>query len=479
MIPINIRILMSVTCCSLVIAGCQTESTDPRPVFSEVQKDIARRSGLLVHWHTESDEDAAVQARVSKMLEDKLDGDEAVQIALLNNPRLQGTYERLGIAQAQLVQAGLLKNPIFDLSLRYFDGPSSNYVLEMGVVQDFLDVLMVPLRKNVARAELERTKAEVKGQVMEIAARVKIAVISLDTQTQSLQLNQQIYQAAAASYEAARRLHAAGNITSLALAMERSMYEQAKLEVSTVELSVQESREQLNVLMGLWGTGTVWMIQAHTADPQMPDLETEHLESEVITNSLDLLIAREQMKATAARLGIEKWEVVFPEMAAGAETEREPGNEWSTGPVIEIGIPVFDMGQAKEAAAEAQMRRLWDEYTALSVEIRSAARALYYRLQNTGRQHEYYRRVIVPLAEQITAETQLQYNAMQVGVFHLLSAKQREFSARRRAVEMTGAYQTALAEMELLLAGTRLQTALPQSPSASNMGFSMDSGGGH
>ena len=37
----------------------------------------------------------------------------AVQIALLNNPALQAAYEDLGVAQADVVQAGILKNPTF------------------------------------------------------------------------------------------------------------------------------------------------------------------------------------------------------------------------------------------------------------------------------------------------------------------------------------------------------------------------------
>ena len=48
------------------------------------------------------------------MLDNDLDEDEAAQIALLNNRRLQVAYEDLGVAQAEVVQAGLLRNPVFD-----------------------------------------------------------------------------------------------------------------------------------------------------------------------------------------------------------------------------------------------------------------------------------------------------------------------------------------------------------------------------
>ncbi len=39
--------------------------------------------------------------------------DAAVEVALLGNKRLQATFEELSLAQADLVQAGVLRNPVF------------------------------------------------------------------------------------------------------------------------------------------------------------------------------------------------------------------------------------------------------------------------------------------------------------------------------------------------------------------------------
>ena len=39
-------------------------------------------------------------------------------MALLNNRELQALYAELGVAQADLVQAGLLSNPVFDGAVR-------------------------------------------------------------------------------------------------------------------------------------------------------------------------------------------------------------------------------------------------------------------------------------------------------------------------------------------------------------------------
>jgi cobalt-zinc-cadmium efflux system outer membrane protein len=59
------------------------------------------------------DETRAPCVRLRDLLSRELTVETAVQVALLNNKTLQATYEDLSVAQADLVQAGLLQNPVF------------------------------------------------------------------------------------------------------------------------------------------------------------------------------------------------------------------------------------------------------------------------------------------------------------------------------------------------------------------------------
>jgi cobalt-zinc-cadmium efflux system outer membrane protein len=461
------------------MAGCA--SLDARPAFHQVQRDVADRTGELVQWNTGSDEDAAVASKVRAMLAEELTLQQTVQIVLLNNRRLQGTYEQLGVAQANLVQAGLLKNPIFDAELKFLDNVSgTKAVLEMAVIQDFMDIVMIPLRKRLAEAQLEATKAEVTAAVLDLASEVKVAFVSLQAAQQTLAMRKRILESTDASYDAAKRLHKAGNITDLALANERALYEQSKLAVASAETTVLEARERLNTLMGLWGDDTRWSVADGLPAVPDEDMDLSDLERRAVAASLGLTMLRSEMRVVASRTGIDAAELVVPELAAGAAAEYEgPEDKWNVGPAVTIGIPIFDWGQARTAAGRHRLRRLWNEYTALAIEVRSATRAAKYRLRNARQQSEYYRRVVLPLAEQITAETQLQYNAMQLGVFQLLQAKQREIDTRRMYILAQRDYWIARTELEQILAGRMLRgTAVDVSPGAGG-GMDMGGAGGH
>src|SRR5216117_3195976 len=131
-----------------VLAGCA--HVDPNPAFRELANTVHLRTGKRVQWNRGSAQDAQAQAAVASLLKRPLTADSAVQVALLNNHNLQATYEELGIAQADLVEAGLLKNPVF-----YFERRLPGQAAEIDLVQEFVDILLLPLRKRIAAAQFE------------------------------------------------------------------------------------------------------------------------------------------------------------------------------------------------------------------------------------------------------------------------------------------------------------------------------------
>ncbi len=435
--------------------GCSRVNIDPQPVFEEVQQDVLTRSGHTACWDTCPDE-AAFKHCIESALEQELTADLAIYIALLNNRQLQATYENLGIAKAQLVQAGLLRNPIFALSYRFSTKSSVSDLIDIGLFQNFLEALLIPLKKRMATSELEATQAIVTTQVLDVIARTKIAFYEFQAQEQIWNLKKQVLLGAESSYDAARRLFEAGNIKDLELTANRTFYEQTKVELASLEVAILKARESLNVLMGLWGNQINW--KASVCLPIALENESDwgDIESCAIANSLDLAAARRQIYATASGFGIDTTRIVFPQMEIGPNSERDEG-VWFVGPAIALGIPLFDFGQAASTAAQAEILRQWNQFTALAVNIRSAARLARIHVLNTHRQSQYYQKILVPLAEQLTSLTLLQHNAMQLGVFHLLATKLQELEKKIQAVENLRDYWIARTELELILNGHMMQ----------------------
>src|SRR5262249_8875997 len=97
-------------------AGCSTMSREQ--VFSDEKRLLRESTGYEIEY---APQDQEVAKRTEEYLKDGITAEEAVCIALLNNQELQASYEKLGIARGELIDAGLLRNPIFEAEI-HFEG---------------------------------------------------------------------------------------------------------------------------------------------------------------------------------------------------------------------------------------------------------------------------------------------------------------------------------------------------------------------
>ncbi len=102
------RVIAAVTVL-VVLTGCTTFSKDGG--FDTVSTTASQRLGKDAVLVRTDENRSAVARRTQELLSRPLSMDDAVQIALLNNRGLQASYSDLGIAEADLVQAGRLPNP--------------------------------------------------------------------------------------------------------------------------------------------------------------------------------------------------------------------------------------------------------------------------------------------------------------------------------------------------------------------------------
>jgi outer membrane protein, heavy metal efflux system len=448
--------ILTIVFLSGLLGGCASTARDNS--LSGLEKSVADQSGYQVQWNSTMDDNGEVSEEVRKLLQKNLTADTAVQIALINNRRLQAAFEELGIARATFIQARLPENPVLDGTVRFLEDGEGE-VINFALTESILQLLLMPSKKAFAGAKMEMARFKVAIAVMDLALEARIAFYAYQSAVQLQEMRKSVFSASEASYDMAQRMHKAGNMTDLDLANECALYEQAKLDVSSAEMAVVETREQVNALLGLWGKDSGWKGEERL--PEIPEMEMsiENAEKKAIEKSLDLALAKKEFEAVAKKFGIDQTELVIPDLRIGVESEKSETDEWSYGPTITISLPVFNRGQALKPGAEAELRRQWKEYLALAVEIRSETRTAVYRMNLARQRAIYYKNVMLPLRHRITDETQQKYNAMLVGVFQLLQARQQEIEAGARYITELHNYWISRAKLEQILNGRMVKGA--------------------
>lgn len=449
----NVLIIAAVSFAAAAVVGGCASSPKPKETteFKQVRAIAFQRTELPVQWNTGSDDDKAAADAVREMLRSELSIDAAVGVALLNNQNLQAEFEELGIAQADLVQAGLLTNPVFSGSVRFPDGGGRSN-LELSISASFIELLSMPMRKKIATAELAAAKSRAANAVLELVADVRKAYYELQAAQQRVELQKTVLTAMKASSDAAGRIHAAGNMNDLDLANENALAAQSELDLLEANAAVVEHREHLNVLMGLTNESSDWTIAGRL--PELPARDTmDGLDALALRQRLDLVAAGGDVEVAARTLGISRPLGIFGDTEVGVSAEREVEGGWVTGPELSLPIPLFDQGQGAVAKASAQLRQAQRRYNALAVQVRSDVRGAVARVRSARTRAESFQRTVLPLRRKITEQTQLHYNGMFVGIFQLLEAKAAEVEAGQQYVEAMRDYWVAMSDLERAIGG--------------------------
>ena len=133
------RTLVLLVSSTLVLGGCATFSKDGG--FDKVQQTTQQHIKQEIAWPKTKDEQHKVNDQINALLQHKLDVESAVQIALLNNKRLQASFYELGISEADVVQAGRLPNPRFSMLYAKNNG---EYKIEQAFTFNIFSLITMP-----------------------------------------------------------------------------------------------------------------------------------------------------------------------------------------------------------------------------------------------------------------------------------------------------------------------------------------------
>lgn len=459
---------------SLLLGGCLSSSitADIAEVRARTHVPaLADVADLTVD--PDSDDDAR------DLLAEPLDADAAVRVALLNNRELRARLRELGVARGRLIEARQVANPTFEVESL----PERNTALELRVEYDLTSLVLAPLRAKAAAADLQAARLDVAGDVVRLGYEVRTAYYTLQAAGQRLAIAQRALDAFAASRDAATALLEAGSISALDASSQIAAFEKARVTVARIELEVAAQRERLQRLLGLHGEDTEWSLRGEM--PPVPDASplADEPETRVVRASLELAAMRSRLEAIARRTRLSRTQGWLPEIDVDVHALRgDPESTATGGPVrvgagVSLSVPLFNQRRGTTRAHEAEFDALMERYHGLAIDLRSAARESRNLVVSAYARARQYQQVILPAQRRVVDETQLQYNAMQLGVFQLLQARREQLDVELAYVETLREYWSAAAALDTLLAGHRVDIVGAADTTAMNAGS--EPAGGH
>lgn len=373
-------------------------------------------------------------------IDDDLTEDEAVAIALWNNPEFQLQITQLGFARADLLEAGLLRNPV--LSLLFPVGPKQFEATLKAPIEILWER---PRRVAVARTSIERVGASLEQYGLDLVSAVRIAHIDLVLARSRAQLAAQT----ASELDDINRLTAArlaaGDISALEARSAAIDAARARQDASRAQFDIRLRQNDLQARLGLALDEVRLTVPAAAIASQpcaaMPALLTEALASRPDVRASELAIDE-----AGRRLGWERSRILAVTAVLDANGSGSEGFE--LGPGVELGLPLFDRNQAARARGTAELERAGRAYLAtrqrVATELREASTQLE---QANATLDEWRTSVLTPLEEQVRSAERA-YGAGDVSYLFVLDMTRRLTDARLRLREAEADRARALVRTE-------------------------------
>jgi outer membrane protein TolC len=432
----------------LLLSGCATVSQDRG--FSAVSDLTQARIGKDARLVRNDDDARALAASINAILSKQLTVDQAVQVALLNNRSLQATYWNVGIAEADLVQAGRLQNPAFGFKRTH---QGSDVEIERSLTVNLVNLLTAPLAQRIERRRFEQTKLLVASDIQKHAAETRRAYYEAVAALQGVAYARQVNSAAEASADLAGRMAKAGNWSQLDLAREQAFYAEATASVGRAQKQAMAAREQLTRLMGLWGANANYSLPDRLPDLPANAAELGNIEMIALRDRVDIQAAKLDAEQTAASLGLTQKTRLINVLDIGVTNSSASDAPATRGYELSLEIPLFDWGSARVAKSEAIYMQSVNTLAQAAINARSEARQSYLDYRTSYDLAKHYRDQVIPLRKKISDETQLRYNGMLLSVFELLADSREQAAAVNDYIGALKDYWIADTNLEAALGG--------------------------
>lgn len=441
----------------LIISSC---ARVPHGSEEQVAGIVQERIGKEILWNRTCYEDPRVASYVQDLVFQPISIESAVQIALLNNPKVQATFEEIGIAQADLIEAGLFTNPAFSIEVRY---PHKNKLvtnIEYLITATFIDIFLIPLRTRLAATELEQAKLRVANEILDLAFEVRQTYYELVAEQQMLKYTQAIAELASIQSEISLRQHNVGNIYQLDLEEIQAIFLEADLQITKSQEEIIRLREKLNRLFGLSEEICLTFPEQLPEETDYQGFDLCQLESMAIQERIDLQVARFEIIRFSRMLGLKEW-WTYTNLQLGLAGERDPDGSNLIGPGFSGEIPIFNYGQAARMRLFAELRQAQDRLAALEIRVLSEVREAHKLLMKDLKIINKYREGLIPLQNKILNSSEELYNVMGLGVDRLLLNKRRETETYRNYLSSLRNYWISRVQLDHALGGY-LFRLLPQ-----------------
>ena len=309
--------------------------------------------------------------------------DEIAVMAVIVSPQLRTVRDQRGLAQAQVVQAGILPNPQWSQSADIPHGNSDPTLVTgrtLGLGWDLSALLTHHDDVAAAKATAQSVDLQIAWQEWQVAQDARLRAFRIASLQERLPLAREIEAGLAGNVTAIRQAFALGHKVTAELTAATNLYTQARDSRLALEQNLIADRLALDLSLGLPVEAPLLIRAPET----LPALEADSGASSALLAGIET----HRLDLVALTLGYKSEELAlrsailsqFPKINLSLNKANDTSDIKSRGWAIAVEVPLFDRRQGVIATAKATRQQLFDDYVARVAEARAQVHQIFENL---------------------------------------------------------------------------------------------------
>jgi len=433
-------LLLIATACLLAVAGCAGplgHRAANSLAGTHLNSDLMDRTG----YDLGPQKNIGVACLPEPFNEQSLSEEDAINMALWNNPGYQELLADLKISQADLLQAAQIRNPQV---ITFFPWGPKQWELTLYLPIEILWAR--PPRVAAAQLETKRVGQRLVQDGLNAVRDTRLAYADWQLADQRLEL---VARGTELRKEIARigeEKLKAGEMAELDVAPVRLDAIFAEQELRQAHRDFEIAQERMRYLLGIALTDISIIPGPVSAVPE-DEFDVEALVQQSVLCRPDIRAAElaayaAEQRAKLAHRDYLNLSGVLPDLNSRGQ------NGFEAGPGLQLNLPIFNLNQGAIARAEADAERLRRQRQNLQATAATEIRQAYLRLQQARDNYVTWRDQAVPQAEESIRNARQALEEDAVTQLLVLETTRQWLDANNRKLQAAADVRRAVAELE-------------------------------
>lgn len=375
----------------------------------------------------------------------------AIELGVLNNPTLKAARAKLGVSDAQILQAGLLSNPNI-----ISDNGFAEDTFRVGIEQTIELGNKRSRRIKLAKMQKEVVHQEIITTMLDVRSKVRSSYIQTYNAQQKLLASREILETITNLEKIAKEREKKGNVENLDILQAEITVINAKNNIQSAKLELNEAFNSLSANIGKHLNRTIVL-----APPDLMkefNISTSMVENDKTINTLiEYAYAnRPEIKAIEKNIEVQNQKLklahsnIVPDlkMTVGADFVTGNTKRNSTFVMGSLGVPIFNRQQGVIKEVKAQKLVYENDLDAIKIKIEQEVKNAYFGVIANAKSLNIYEKELIPHAKKIVKKSEISFKEGKSNILIPINSQEAYINTQYRYIQTLTQYEQSVSDLE-------------------------------